>query len=614
MLNASLRLFKAIPIKHQDETPGAKIYTDKGLILPNTVFKEFTEEKLLNSINGILLVGDKLNKSFHKSWAKVANTPIEDLIREQLINYFTVYGLEALGLYNENYVYLPKEALEVPDLETYKFLYVGPISYENLKKRTLSLLSGMALKPETIADAITILKEVGFTAEDFAKVKNKEAYALLIDKFNLLPKDAVEFLRYLVLKSTGETLLIKSKKAVAMLKVSGKEDIPALMAKYEKLYGLAPLAATFLRFKPLFLALKNESTSHTINRIRRLATTAHKPMVQAPLNLITGRIKKGDPIADFDESLRTGSIFQKIRLAYALKYRTLDSSAIVYKVRNGKSWVDDFVSNHQEEADAFLDRTLANIASLLPVSGKKVYIPSGMEYALPATEKQFMGMFPIGTRINIDANCVVGVYWKDTPEGRVDLDLSAQNLDPNSRVGWNRNYRSDGGDVLFSGDMTSAPKGATELIFFRNDIDKSFALFVNMFSAGGNVPFDILIARHEGGLDRNYMVSPNDLIASIPSVLDQDMKNKGLGFYVCKDGKSSFLLMENDAGNSRIASVGGMHDKMFAHMETSMSNVISFNDLLVKAGAIMVDKAEEADINLAPDALTKDSFLKLLTV
>ena len=61
--------------------------------------------------------GFLLNQTFHKSLGNVINSSIENLFYQQVLHYFTTYGLEQFGLYNEENVYIPHEKLEVPGLE-----------------------------------------------------------------------------------------------------------------------------------------------------------------------------------------------------------------------------------------------------------------------------------------------------------------------------------------------------------------------------------------------------------------------------------------------------------------------------------------------------------------
>ncbi|MBA7553678.1 hypothetical protein ES705_46274 [subsurface metagenome] len=86
------------------------------------------------------------------------------------------------------------------------------------------------------------------------------------------------------------------------------------------------------------------------------------------------------------------------------------------------------------------------------VKGKKIYIPDYINYSLPATEKQFTGNFPSGTYISIPQDMIVGIYWENVKHNVVDLDLSL--ISPAGKFGWDSRYRSDEGNILFSGDIT----------------------------------------------------------------------------------------------------------------------------------------------------------------
>jgi hypothetical protein len=47
--------------------------------------------------------------------------------------------------------------------------------------------------------------------------------------------------------------------------------------------------------------------------------------------------------------------------------------------------------------------------------------------------------------------------------GEVDLDLSGLNIA--GKIGWNSAYNQDNGQLMYSGDMTSAPQGAVEYLY-----------------------------------------------------------------------------------------------------------------------------------------------------
>ena len=72
---------------------------------------------------------DQWYNSFHKSWEKVANSPIETLIAEQLIHYFSTYCLESIRL--SAHPYIPAEQLfvdldEKPSIESFTVVRILP--------------------------------------------------------------------------------------------------------------------------------------------------------------------------------------------------------------------------------------------------------------------------------------------------------------------------------------------------------------------------------------------------------------------------------------------------------------------------------------------------------
>jgi len=116
-----------------------------------------------------------MNATFHKSWKKVKEAPIEQLYLEQIFHYITVYGFENLGIYDEKSVYITYEKLEIPELtENVRLTLIKGYTKNELKEKLLNLLkSGVALKEETIKDVIEIANYVELTEKDIINIKNK---------------------------------------------------------------------------------------------------------------------------------------------------------------------------------------------------------------------------------------------------------------------------------------------------------------------------------------------------------------------------------------------------------------------------------------------------------
>ena len=123
-----LRLFKGF-LGEKSDTINEKALA-YGLVIPATASEDVVNE----AIKQYGKDGDLWNQTFHKSWDKVANAPIMQLILEQLIHYFTTYGFEDLGIYDSDLVYIPHEKLEIPELKEKLLTFQQKsLKFQNLK-------------------------------------------------------------------------------------------------------------------------------------------------------------------------------------------------------------------------------------------------------------------------------------------------------------------------------------------------------------------------------------------------------------------------------------------------------------------------------------------------
>jgi hypothetical protein len=472
-----------------------------------------------------------------------------------------------------------------------------------------------------MTDLMEIIDQFQLTIEIDA-IKNKEMRCRMCDRLHQIPSNPVEFLRYLIYKTTGKTLIIKNKETFETIRAANDTSTIEALRLYEQTYGLTPLASIFYRFKPLWLAFKHRSTAIApmINRIRKLAVQYHQPLQEDALNLLTQRLKHGELDADgFYRDLDRVNIFRKIRLAYALHFRLGNCKAILYKIRNGKSYATAFDArawNH-ETLQFILEGLMDNIATMIApkIQGKKIYIPANVTYALPATEKQFIGNLPSGTSISLPAGMTIGVAWNNIKTHRIDLDFS---LLGNTKYGWDANYRSASptgkstGEILFSGDMTDASQGATEAFSIQRRTDDSYLLMLNYFNFESDLPVPFkLFATQEASIDTShYMVDPTTVEIMIPALMD--VKEKMLGLVVTTPKTTTIYLGETAIGNTRSAHGKPYMQQARAFLLDTMTHSISLNELLLRAGAEPVTTKEEADLDLSPEALEKDTILNLL--
>jgi len=363
-MKATIKLFKALPIKtRRKKSPTEELLKKtikRGFVFAPEVVANYSNYdeliKLVEDVYGI--TAEKVNETFHKSWKKVKEADIEQLVTEQIAHYLTTYGKEdpvaylfqkehlenwrvdnlsekilsledfdSNRIYDKDYVYFPKEALDIPEIniDDIKLVIIKGYTKVELKEKLLKLInSGIALKEDTIKDVVDVALFVDINENDIETVKNKEVKCILYGYLNLIPKNPVEFLRYIVYVATDKTLLIKNKDLIDAIKEKKNIRVVKLIKDYDKEYGLEKLASIFYRFRPIWLAFRtNRELKTIINRMRKLAITYHKPMPEDYLNCITAKIKKGE-IIDTDElesELERVNIFRKIRLLYALQYR-----------------------------------------------------------------------------------------------------------------------------------------------------------------------------------------------------------------------------------------------------------------------------------------------------
>jgi hypothetical protein len=625
-MESTIRLFKALPVENKqgkrDEDVLKQTISRGFLFAPEVLYHYPDTAQLIELVdNAYGRSPEQLNQTFHKSWAKVRDASIEQLVAEQIFHYFTTYGFDSLGIFDQDTVSIPSEQLNIPELkEGIQLVVIRGYTRSELQEKLLWLLSsGVALHEETVRDVLDIARFVGLSDEQIDRIRNKEVMAALYDALGRVPANPTEFLRYVVYRATNKTLLIKNQASITAIKERDNLDLLDAFARYEQEFGLARLAEIFYRFKPLFLAFRtNSQLKQTINKIRRLAEHHHQPMPEDTLNVVTARLRqKQHPLDDqFFHALETASPFRKIRLAYALKFRTTNADSIVYRIRNGKSYATAFdFSNQagtQEAYEVVLESLTRDIAQ--QVEGLNIFIPEGITYGLPATEKQFTGNLPSGTSVALTQDMVVGIHWENVSGNRIDLDLSL--ISPESgKIGWDGGYRSGEKDILFSGDMTDAPppQGASELFSLSHQARGVFILTVNYFNyhPTRDVPFKILVA-HERPVHptTHYTVNSNNIVALSRSTMKA--KQKTLGILVADASGCTFSFAESDLGSSQSARGGGYTEQARKYLLNYYTHSIALNEILVAAGAKLVGSATEADIDLSPESIDKTTILNLL--
>ena len=576
---------------------------------------------LLNTIKRIKgLSGEQANASFHKSWKIVKDTPQGVLMIQQIIHYFTTYGLEALGMYDERFVYLPAEELDIPQIaNNIPITVIRGITLAETKEKIMELGSGIALSEDSLNDILTIIKcDKQFFDGIVFDIKNKELRSSLMEYYDITPSEPVEYLRFLVKKMTGSSMLIKSPEVINQIENS--------TSKFEAYLSQAPkdLASIFFRFKPLFLAMRRAAVNKSFfNRLRKQANRMHKPMTEDYLNSVTKYIRHRTIDFDklFGELKRRKNIFMKIRLANALRFRIgTENRGICYRVRNGKLWATrDIKPSSPELMARALDIVEGSIAEQISekVAGKTFWLPADIHYTIPTSEKQFIGNFPMGTNAYTGEKAtIIGVHWTDYEGSRVDLDFSIISMI--GKIGWDSSYKGDKDRVLFSGDVTSAPapKGASELFYLDNPITNNYIVMLNFFNFRDRAKFKegVVTAKlfvgkakeHLSEIQKNYMIDPNDIMAHVDFKIYQKQQITGVLI------KDRFYFTLSSMGQAISSYASENTDIAREYLCEYLQSLLGLEEILIKAGAKVVYEETEDCINLLPDNLDKTSIINIL--
>ena len=631
---AIIKLFKSYVDDSKCEFVVDKDALKKGIIIDKNASKEVKDISIkIWGVDGFLI-----NQTFHKSLKKVVSSSLEKLIIEQIVHYFTTYGYESLEI-TDGDVYIPSEMLDVPDLDDgYKFISIRKISSEELKKKLWNLCeSGIALSRDTLENMEELSSYMDIDKKNLEKIRNKEFKARMYDKLSIVPEDPVEFLRYLLYILTGSSLLIKDYDTMNSLVSCDKVKANILINRYKKIYGLERLSEIFNRFKPLFLSLKtnlsdlgqfylsddeNESkydedckeVNSLINKISHLSKKYHKPFIKNDLDMFYEWVMVNNNKKDFKAILKKkiekAGVFRAIRL---INYINSDSSR-VYKIRNGKVWVckKEKEKSISKEVLSILEGYVVDILKK-NVNSKKIYLDKSVSLAVPQSEKQFVGNIPFGSSVCFDKdNLVVGIHWFNTKD-RVDLDLKIISNDYS--IGWNTNYKKED-KLIFSGDVTSAPlpDGASEYIYIDKDVDDTiFSLKINNYTRyveGSEYEFIIAKASRDD-ICKNYIVNSNNVILKIPgNKLQKGMSEHSLGSIIVGDN-IKFVFTDLCTADRSVSFNSDVENILREYTIYDSENRCLLTDYLLKAGAIITDDVEEADIDLSINNLNKDSIINL---
>lgn len=579
----TLKLFNSVLLKETEEKP---FISEQGFVIESGAL--WAKKEIINFYKNEKLDGYGLNRTFHKSWNTIFRSSRPGLLIEQIKHYISTYGSDF-----QDEIYIPNEVLEIPDTKiVFKVVKAYPI--ERMKQKCFELLqSGIALKEETINDILSILvDELSYQFDGNENIKNKEAVIKIADMYGVIPKGTLEFFRYILYRTTGDSLLIKSKEVIEAIKNSNYN--PAV--QFEK-FGLEKLAEIFNRFKPLFLAFKTKCPK-TINKISKLSKSYHKPLISNPLSYVTSVLLAKEDLHWLDNA----TPFALFRAISACHTRIQGQFAFAYRIRNGKS----FIKTNKVAGAAWTnyDFLLNYCKKRFNLNGKKIFLPQDVEFALPTSEKMFVGNIPTGSKF-FGKSLAVGVYWENQ-WGAHDIDLSGLNI--GGKVGWNSDYKQGNGDLMYSGDITEAPNGAVEYLYAKNGLKEPTLVNSNVFSGQGNCEYKIVVGKGDQ-IDYNFMMNPNHLF--LDTKCQSIQRQTILGILIPEKEKQTFVILNFGAGQCRVSGNSEITLTATKALFQQWNNPLSLREILVAFDGEIVEEVENADYNLSLNNLQKDSFINI---
>lgn len=550
-IKASLNLHNAVPIEEESKVNLAKTNLELikyGYLVPLNISKEAKSVLISEAIT--------LNSSFYKTWKDVTSKTREELFLDQIFHYIAVHLKAEL-----------REVMDVPLLipndnpneqRTIPLRIIKGYTVDEIKDRTRKMVyQKIALKESTIGSIFDILNPEDV---ELSKIQNRDSKTYIYVNIGFKPKDPMELFRCAIYDITKELIIIKNKEMYEKIEKGQSGHVVKWLNGNEE-----SLATLFNRYNKIFMSMKkHEAAKPYVNKISHLSKRLHVPLKLAPITPTTG--------------------FEIVR---HLKYILENKQPKVYQVRNGKMWCTrDRVND--------ISNSVSKLKALLPTT----FIQSpNTRLTLPTSEKNFAGAFPIGTRFS-GTPLTIGIHWRNQGGHRIDLDLSA--VDMNGKIGWDSVFYSNAKNVVFSGDVTDAPNGANEYLFFE-DVTVPKIVMVNKYKTDheGKLDMNIIIASGSSSPSKDTIIDERDIIATIST--DCDEKQKILG--VVYPGPE-FVLIDKCTG-AKLKTGAANEDSQI------MMDVFTNRYLYMDEYSLAISEGDVSTVNLSNKSISKQAMLSI---
>ncbi len=572
---------------------------------------------------------EDINHTFHKAFGTVRKMNPWEYYLDQYLHYFSTYGAKTLGIEMETYI--PEEEVVLPDPKYAADLWCVNVilavdmeeiirDINDFARNTVSFQIGQLSSFEQLVSYVTIpVKEI----------KSYEIKALYYHVTRTAPEHPVDFLRYLVYLTTGQVLLIKNKELYEDIATSYKRHSP-MAADVFGTYDLKKLAQIFYRYKPIFLAYKrHQDCAPIINKIRRLAEKYHRPLDRVCIQNMVQIALDGD-MENYRKLADKATTRELLKIYFSATMKlTQKDIAGVYSIRNGKMYVkvpmEEQAVLPEETYDRFKqirEDLFCRITEKMAIYRDKVFlIPEHIEYAVPWTEKQMLGVIPYGSKVRIPDrdSFVAGIHWYDINNYWIDLDLHLKS--GSSHYGWDGDFRSGvDEEIIFTGDMVKAPQpfGASEAYYIEKG-GETLLMSVYEFYSGKTteIPFSFFMTTEnkEEILEKQYVFDPDK--AAFPPInlqLDPHMRSRKLGVFT----QDAFVFYGGSLSNKLVPD--GNYEYFIDGVVHQITSRLMLNDLLKAVGArVITDEkaipegmALEDVMDLRPERMTTGTLLNLV--
>lgn len=589
-----------IAIKH------GLVFVDKDGNVLRKLNKDFAEE----AIQKLGLDNEIWSNTFHKSWEKVENAPIEQLVLEQLVHYFSTYGMEMLGL--EAMPLIPCEAVlsnkeALPSVKA--FTIVKVVDYDTALAIVENMLKTVKAPHKNDVEAyVSLMEHTDLTVDELTSFELKIARCKQLDT---VPTNGQDFVRYAIYTMTGSALVIKNRNTIMRIKSYCSQhpsDAYNLLSKGDEV----ELAKVFYRLKPLILAFKeSDKCKPIVNKIRRLAVRYHKPLSDVNVANVMTLISENriEDVAKVLENADNRTLVKLINFAVSAS-----NDVKIFNIRNGSTYVTERKTNDKNTSIlmvmCFTQLEQKNAGKL---AGKTFLIPDYVEYSVPISEKQMIGNLPYGTIVHGTKGEVItpAIWWKNTDE-RVDIDLHLINA--TEHFGWNAGYRSGDRKVLYSGDVTDADPYATEAYRVNVSKDDIYMLNVSLFSGANDTPFKFMLTDVD---ITNMKKSPINVEGALFAPIDMKFngtRQMNIGFI----RGNSFCFYGSELGCSRTPDVELNAKALQASVDRCIGMYKLRDFIKLCGGTVIADMKDLTDdekaevISLEPNALTATTLFDIV--